>query len=98
MCAYLPKGFQWEFLKETPVKDIFTSMQHHPEHALRRPDGVFLRRATAKYVLVDFTQCHSSTREDLAKQEQTKREAYEGLTSDLQVQHIVEFFPPGLWL
>jgi ribonuclease HI len=93
MCPYLPRNAQWEFLKETPVKDIFTSMQHHPEHAQRRPDGVFLRRDTMKHVLVDFTRGYGSTREDLAKQEQTKREAYEGLMRDLSVQHMVEFFP-----
>jgi hypothetical protein len=46
-----------------------------------------------KYFLVDFTQGHGSTREELAKQEQTKSEAYEGLMADLKVEHRVEFCP-----
>ncbi len=94
ICAYLPKGSSgWEFFKETPVKDIFSSMQHHPEHARRQPDGVFCDRHEAKYVLVDFTRGYGWTREALAKQEDTKRRAYDQLMRDLQVQHMVEFFP-----
>jgi hypothetical protein len=40
ICSHLSKHTGWEFFKETPVKDIFTSMQHHPVHAQRTPDGV----------------------------------------------------------
>jgi hypothetical protein len=75
------------------VKDIFSSMQHHPEHARRQPDGVFCYRHEAKYVLVDFTRGYGWTREALAKQEDTKRRAYDQLMRDLQVKHMVKFFP-----
>jgi hypothetical protein len=57
------------FFKETPVKDIFASMQHHPVHAQGAPYGVFLRRDVVKYFLVDFTRGYGSTREELAQQE-----------------------------
>jgi hypothetical protein len=46
-----------------------------------------------KYFLVDFTRGYGSTREELEKQEQTKREVYEGLMTDLRVEHRVEFYP-----
>ena len=68
-------------------------MQHHPEHALRQPDGVFLDRHEAKYVLVDFTRGYGWTRDTLAKQEDTKWRAYEQLMADLRRHHMVEFFP-----
>jgi ribonuclease HI len=93
ICSHLSKHTGWEFFKETPVKDIFTSMQHHPVHAQRTPDGVFLRKDVVKYFLVDFTRGYGSTREELEKQEQTKREVYEGLMTDLRVEHRVEFYP-----
>jgi hypothetical protein len=67
-------------------------MQHHPVHAQRTPDGVFLRKDLVKYVLVDFTQGYGSTREDLAKKEHTRAGAYEGLMAELRVQHRVEFY------
>jgi ribonuclease HI len=91
ICSYMPK--EWVFLKETPVKDIFTSMQNHEQHALRQPDGVFFRAYNTLYVLVDFNRGYGSTREDLAKQETTKRSTYEELVSDLNIHHFVEFFP-----
>jgi len=47
----------------------------------------------AKYVLVDFTRGYGWTREALAKQEATKRSAYDELMRDLQVYHMVEVFP-----
>jgi hypothetical protein len=78
---------------ETPVKDIFSSMQHHTEHALRQPDGVFRDRRDGRYVLVDLTRGYGWTRENLAKQEDTKRKTYEQLMNDLQMHHMVEFFP-----
>jgi hypothetical protein len=46
-----------------------------------------------QYFLVDFTRGYGSTREELATQEQTKREVYEGLMADLRVDHRVEFYP-----
>ncbi len=55
ICSHLSKHTVWEFFKETPVKDIFTSMQHHSVHAQWTPDGVFLRRDVVKYFLVDLT-------------------------------------------
>ncbi len=68
---------------------------YHPlaEHARRQPDGVFCDRHMAKYVLVDFTRGYGWTREALAKQEATKRSAYDELMRDLQVYHMVEVFP-----
>ena len=94
ICSYLPQGDSgWEFFKETPVKDIFSSMQRHPEHAQRQPDGVFCDRHEVKYVLVDLTRGYGWTREALAKQEDTKRLVYDQLMTDLQQHHSVEFFP-----
>jgi ribonuclease HI len=94
MSSYLPKGPSgWDTFFEIPVKDIFSSMQNNEEHALRRPDGVFLQKGQMKYVLVDLTRGYGSTREALAKQEATKRAAYAGLMQALDVAHMVEFFP-----
>ncbi len=90
--SYLPRVTEWETFLETPVKDIFSSMQHNETHASRQPDGVILRKDTVKYVLIDFTRGYGSTREDLARQEEAKRRAYEGLIQDLRRCHMVEFF------
>jgi hypothetical protein len=89
MCSHLSKHTGWEFCKE----NILVSMQHHPVHAQRTPDGVFLRKDAVKYVLVDFTRGYGSTREYLAKQKQTKSGAYKGLMADLRVEYRVEFYP-----
>ena len=91
--SHLPRGPGWETFLETPVKDIFSSMQRHETHALRRPDGVFLQKNEMKYVLVDFTRGYGSTRGELAKQEAAKWNAYAELMRDLAAYHVVEFFP-----
>ena len=93
LSSYLPKDGGWETFLEVPVKDIFSSMQHHAVHAERRPDGVFRHIPSMKYVLVDFTRGYGSTREDLTKLEDLKVAAYEVLLRDLNRAHMVEFFP-----
>jgi hypothetical protein len=91
ICSHLPEG--WEFFKETPVKDVFSSVQNHPDHARRQPDGIFSRSSDVKHVLVDFTRGYGWNTATLVLQENIKKESYAALMDTLRVHHTAEFFP-----
>jgi hypothetical protein len=92
MCSHLPKG--WEYFHETPVKEIFVSVQNDPEHGRRQPDGVFRGTSDVKHVMVDFTRKYGWGASTLLKLEDNKRAMYAELLGKLCTHHaLVEFFP-----
>ncbi len=55
--------------------------------------GVRTCLSLVKHVLVDFNRGYGSTREDLHKQEETKKESYADLMAALYRHHSAVFFP-----
>ncbi len=71
------------------VKDVFSSVQNHPDHARLQPGGLFCRSSDVKNVLVGYGWNTATLR----LQENIKKESYAALMDTLRVHHTAEFFP-----
>ncbi len=90
---HLPGG--WKAFTETTVRDLPTiqASSIDARFANRRPDGVFLRKDTVTYVMVDLVRGYGFSRQDLQDHETRKRGIYANLLQALQQHHTVQFFP-----